>query len=185
MRRSESVSPLGVGVPVTNETLIQSAARRLVWLAPNVVDPAAGDARAGRELQRRDAQAGCRWRRDRDAMSKGERFVYGVGILTIIGGILWLVSLMDDSRPSVVSSRSSVMGMKLSSPTAKTTRLSVPVSSFWSGRGDRHRAFRRGVSDQRGVLRPRVLTATGLSDLKDEARLIFPRPTASDAPARQ
>jgi hypothetical protein len=29
------------------------------------------------------------------------------------------------------------------------------------------------------------LTATGLSDLKDEARLIFPRPTASDAPARQ
>ena len=28
-------------------------------------------------------------------------------------------------------------------------------------------------------------TATGLSDLKDEARLIFARPTASDAPARQ
>jgi hypothetical protein len=37
MRRSESASPLGVGVPVTNETLIQSAARRLIWLAPNVV----------------------------------------------------------------------------------------------------------------------------------------------------
>jgi hypothetical protein len=29
------------------------------------------------------------------------------------------------------------------------------------------------------------LTVTGLSDLKDEARLIFPRPTASDDPARQ
>jgi len=29
------------------------------------------------------------------------------------------------------------------------------------------------------------LTVTGRSDLKDEARLIFPRPTASDDPARQ
>ena len=29
---------MGVGVPVTNETLIQSAARQLVWLAPNVVN---------------------------------------------------------------------------------------------------------------------------------------------------
>lgn len=38
MRRSESVSPLGVGVPVTNETLIPSAARQLIWLEPNVVD---------------------------------------------------------------------------------------------------------------------------------------------------
>jgi hypothetical protein len=34
-------------------------------------------------------------------MSKGERFVQGVGILAIMGGIFWLVSLIDDSRPSV------------------------------------------------------------------------------------
>jgi len=38
MRRSESVSPLGVGVPVTNETLIRSAARRLIWLDHAVVN---------------------------------------------------------------------------------------------------------------------------------------------------
>jgi hypothetical protein len=37
MKRSESVSPLGVGVPVTNETLIPSAARRLIWLALSVL----------------------------------------------------------------------------------------------------------------------------------------------------
>ncbi len=32
---------------------------------------------------------------------KGERFVQGVGFLAICFAIMWLVSLIDDSRPSV------------------------------------------------------------------------------------
>ena len=44
-------------------------------------------------------------------MSKGERFVYGVGILTIMG-VIFLAGVVDGRRPAIGAagmSRSSVM----------------------------------------------------------------------------
>jgi hypothetical protein len=100
--------------------------------------------------------------------------------------IFWLVSLMDDSRPSV----------------RQACRAHPSWNEVHFGEGEDGEHVYRCRHDFLGDVIVTVLsgpeflmseafsdleslTATGLSDLKDEARLIFPRPAASDAPARQ
>ena len=119
-------------------------------------------------------------------MSKGERFVQGVGVLAIMFAIFWFVSLMDDARPSVRQ-------VCRAHPTWEyviTGESDDGVSGGWCRHSGLAEVIVTVLSGPEFLIGEAFselesLTATGLSDLKDEARLIFPRPTASDDPARR
>ena len=95
---------------------------------------------------------------------KGERFVQGVGILAIVFAIMWLVSLIDDSRPSVRRECKRY-------PSADYVTLGE-----FDGVGSRYQCRHSGLAEL--LVEVPTMIVEAISNMR--ARL-----TASDDPARQ